>query len=359
MSRIAKLLSAAAVLALVLALAAPVHAFALRRLAVSSGSFKFTAGAGETVDGEVTVIDDGDEPLKVLVYSADQNVDNAGKVSFSVPSRADLQSSNQPSAWMHVFMPADSKSIGNIPYLDMTPHQRVLIKFQIAVPPDVTPGDHNVMLFYEMLSGNSVSNATGANITGRLGTRVQLRVKGQLVERLDLARFAVPPIVIGQGVPVDFTLTNVGNTDQRIVASVRLLNHTDDSVSEVKPINNELIFAQKNREVTATLMPAGTLFGPYTARLEVTPVDDNGQPTGNGSNVVIEKKSLWILPAWAVIIAIVLLVGIILWIVFALGRGSARRRAARQAEKQQAAAAAAPAVAPGQPDTSPDDAASA
>ena len=52
----------------------------------------FELDPGEQGDGEVVVINDGDEPIKVLVYTADQDIDEAGNITYrrSQPGRPDF-----------------------------------------------------------------------------------------------------------------------------------------------------------------------------------------------------------------------------------------------------------------------------
>jgi hypothetical protein len=331
MKRFARVLTLAVCVAVALVLLAPGSAFAVRRLALSSGSFKFEAGAGQNVDGNIVVINDGDEAIKVLVYSADQVVDAKGGLTFQVPSRSDLSAIDLPSAWMHVSMPENANSVGNIPYLELKPKQRVPIKFSVRVPADSSPGDHNIMLFFEMFSGQGIGKGAGTEISGRIGTRIQLRVKGDLVQRLDVSRYAVPAFVIGDQVPAQFTVHNAGNTDERVVATLQLLDRNDDPVLDLKPINNRLVFAQKNFEASGTLLSSTQLIGPYTARLQVVPVNEEGQPLNSGKDTIIEKRAVWIIPLWLVIVVAVIAVLLVLWIVWSAGRRSAAKRAAKAA----------------------------
>ena len=45
----------------------PGAAFATRTLGLSAGTFKFDVSAGQQVSGQVIVMNDGTEPLKVMV----------------------------------------------------------------------------------------------------------------------------------------------------------------------------------------------------------------------------------------------------------------------------------------------------
>jgi hypothetical protein len=319
--------SSVLLLAVLLLLVTPGEAFAVRKLGLSSGSFHFDVGPSDTASGTIIAINDGDEPIKVMVYSADQVIDPKGGVSFIVPSRADLSSLDKPSAWVRISMPENSKSLGNIPYLELAPGQRVPVRFSAEMPPDVATGDHDVMLFFEMFGGQgSAANSASSQVAGRIGSRLQLRVKGQLVSGFDVAPFVVAPFILGDAVPYVFTVKSGGNIDQRVVARASLRDRNDETLSEQVPVNARLLFAQQNLEGTGTLYPsAEQLLGQYTVRLEVTPVDDAGQVVNGGVGKVVKERTVWVVPIWVIVLAAIVLVtlmGVILW---ALGRRSGRR----------------------------------
>ena len=320
-----------ALFACVVALAVPAPALATKTLGLSSGTFKFSVSAGDTVGGEVFVVNDGTEPLKVLVYAADQRVDAKGDVSYTAPSRADLASQQNPSTWAKVSMPADSKSLGNIPYLELTPRQRVPVKFSFTVPPGVAPGDHNVVIFFESFELPKQGQGAQSLVSGRLGARVTLRVKGVVVEKLDIRPFEVPAFVIGSEIPYRFVVRNTGNVDRRVVGQATLLDRSDNQIAAQTPIKARLVFAGEQLEASGTLVADKQPWGPHAVSLDVIPVDDNNKPLASGKDTITEARRVWLIPLWLVVAVGVILtlgVGNLVWsaAVRAAARGQNKTR---------------------------------
>jgi len=316
-----------------LALVVPVSAYATKTIGLSSGTFKFEAGAGETVGGTVIVTNDGDEPLKVLVYSSDQVVDDKGNVTFVAPNRSDLTAMNQPSTWARISMPSDSKSLGNIPYLELEPGEEVPVKFSFVVPPSVPPGDHNALIFFEMFELPKAGEGLQSQVAGRLGTRVTLRVEGDIVEKIEVRPFTVPAFVLGTQVPYEFTVRNLGNVDARIGARAMLLDRSDSEIVTQTAVDGRVVFAGTNLEATGTLAAARQPFGPMKVRIDVTPVDEDGKATNAGADTITEVRSVWMLPLWLLIaVATIVVLGIarLIW-VLAL---KAVRKSQEKAEKR-------------------------
>lgn len=317
----------------------PSQAFAVRTLGLSAGTFHFDLSAGQEASGTVIVMNDGDEPLKVMVYASDMKVDGKGNITYQTPSRADLSTADLPSSWTTIKMPANSKSLGNIPYLELKPKQNIPVKFSIRVPPNVTPGDHNVVVFFESFETPKAGQGSVSTVSGRLGARVTLRVAGEFVRKLEVRPFNVPAYVFGGQIPYDFTVRNLGNIDQRVGGIVRLLDRTDNELQTKTAIDGLTIFAGTNKEATGTLIVEKLPVGPFKVRIDVSPVDDKGKAVNSGADTIMQSHEVWLIPYWliALVAAIVFLVFVrIIWVIAA---GATKRRARRDLEREQAAAA--------------------
>lgn len=128
-------------LAFLASLALPSPAMALRRIGLSTPSFDFNVAPGGSGTGELTVINDGDEPIDVMVYFAAQKVDAKGQVTYEVPRMDQGGFASSSVSWFQLKVPQDTRSIGNVPYLQMQPRQRMQIDFSFAVPDGVAPGE--------------------------------------------------------------------------------------------------------------------------------------------------------------------------------------------------------------------------
>jgi hypothetical protein len=322
----------AAILLLLALVTVPSSAFATRTLGLSAGSFRFDVQAGQPGTGVVVVMNDGTEPMSVMVYASDQSVDDKGNITYKTPTRADLSSLNLPSAWTTIKMPANSKSLGNIPYLELKPGQRVPVKFTVNVPAGVVPGDHNVVLFFESFVVPKPGQGAQSNVSGRLGARVTMRVAGEFVRKLEVHPFNVPAYVIGGIVPWEFVVHNTGNLDQRVGARVLLMDRNENELAQQQAIDGNTIFAGTAKEATGTLQASTSAVGPHTVRLDVSPVDEQGKATSAGADTITQTRQVWLIPYWLIATVVVLILILIAGIIWAIVRGSKRRRAARDAE---------------------------
>ncbi|MDP2182197.1 MAG: hypothetical protein Q8K99_06480 [Actinomycetota bacterium] len=314
----------AGLLAFAVLIGVPASSYAVKTLALSTASFKFEVAGGKTVGGVVKVANDGDEPIKVLVYAANQEVDEQGNVTYVAPNRADLSSMASPATWAKVTMPADSKSAGNIPYIEIEPGEEIPIKFSFTPPQGVAPGDHNAMLFFEMFDFPEGGDTSQSQVTGRLGARVRLRVAGDIVEQMEVRPFELPSFVVGDSIPYSFSLRNFGNVDQRMTADVLLLNRAGEEIGRQTAIASKLVFADESLAATGTISPPSPL-GHFTAQVLAAAVDDDGVPIP-GKQTLVKELSAWIVPLWLVaaagVIAGLLVLGLIWWLA---GRSAVRR----------------------------------
>jgi hypothetical protein len=312
---------------------APGSAFATRTLGLSAGTFRFDLAAGQQASGQVVVTNDGTEPLKVMVYAADQTVDARGGITYATPTRADLQSLTLPSSWTTIKMPANSKALGNIPYLELNPKQRVPVRFSITVPPNVPPGDHNLIVFFESFEPPKPGQGAQSSISGRLGARVTLRVAGDLVRKLEIRPYSVPQYVIGGVVSFDFLLRNVGNIDQRIGARVLLLDRNDNEIQRKTVIDGITSFAQTNIETSGTLLADKMPVGEFKVRLDVSPVGDDGKATNGGADTLTETRTVWLIPYWLLVLIGVIVLAVVVRVVWTIAARSARRTQKRIDER--------------------------
>lgn len=315
-------------------LAAPDVAHAERTLGLSTGTFEFSMAAGQEGQGDLLVLNDGDEPLRVLVYAANQIVSDDGEVTYQMPTRDDRNPIENPASWLNVRIPSSTETLGNIPVVDLAPGDRVPVEFSFTVPDGVPPGDHQILLFFEMLEEGQSLEGSGATVAGRLGARIRVRVQGDLVERIEVQPFSVREFVIGAKMPYVFLVRNGGNIDKIVNARLTLLDGSDAEVWASQPATDTTVFAGSNLERSGVVdLPVS--LGKYTARLTVEyprEGSDSGVP-----EQIVEERTVWVVPLWLAIGVVVLIGGILLY-------GSWRQAvqaAERKARKERIAARAA------------------
>jgi len=300
------------------------NAMAERRLGLSSLSFQFSTTAGNTSEGTIYVSNEGDEDINVLVYAADQVFVEDGEIEYVVPGRDQIDFTN-PASWISVKMPTDSRAVGNTPYIVLAPDEQVPVDFEISVPQSAPPGDSNIVLFFEMfvIDDNSAGNIS--TVSGRIGSRITMRVQGVIRESIDISPFWAPTLVTNNAIPYSFTPRNRGNIDKVINVDLALLDRSKTEVVADRVIEEVTLFATENKETSGEIQPTKALIGPHTIQLELTYV-----PLESDVEVrVVEERTVWMVPLWLAITIGVIVVFFILLIVWRLGRGSGRRRETR------------------------------
>lgn len=301
-------------------LVSPGVAHAERTIALSSGSFSFEVAPGESGEGEVIVMNDGDEPLKALVYVVDVNIDDAGQQSFEVPQRGGASILTTPATWFRIFMPADSKSVGNTPYLEMDPGERIPIKFEFSAPQGTPSGDHNVVIFFEMFELTQGVDGAAAQVSGRLGTRIALRVAGEIVEQLSIRPFEVPAFRIGNTVPFTFTLNNGGNTNKRVAVTAELLDASERTVAASVVASDTAVFADSRYRFDGVLNTGAGRFGLHTVEVKaIYLLEGAATPTE-----LIEQRTVWLVPLWAVLLAGFIVFDLLMYAALRVWRGRSR-----------------------------------
>ncbi len=328
-------------LALAAALFAPGSASAERTLALSTGSFEFQVAAGQTGKGSVIVMNPSEEPIEVYIYAGNQVVDDQGRVSFEIPKPGDMGGVSNPASWLQVTMSSDMKSRGNIPYVELDPNERKRVDFTFEVPEGVPPGDHQILLFFEMAPPKNVqADEAHAVVSGRLAARIRIRVKGEIVERVLIKPFVVRSFIIGDRVPFSYAIRNEGNIDKIVRARVTLLASSGaELVSQEQ--TETTVYAGAMAENAGIVRPPGTMLGRYTVRLDVEYPREGAQT--DIPERLTEQRTVWVVPLWLAIAVILVLGGLAMWASWRASVKAARRtieRERREARRRESRARA-------------------
>jgi len=314
--------------ALVLAFAlfsVPQPAFAEKTLGLSASRFDFEAEAGQIGKGSVWVTNEGDEPTLVRVYASDQIIDDTGRPTYVTPS-LDTNVLDSPASWMTVLLPEGAKSSGNIPYVSLEPGQRLQVDFDVKVPDGATPGDHQSVLFFEMFQQRDEAQSGSTRVDARLGARVRTRVKGEIVESLEVAPFRVPEYVIGSSVPYRFTVTNKGNVDQQVSVKLSEFDSSDAEISSTEVLKSTPVYARAQLQKSGRVKAGGRGIGP--ARLRLVLSHPSQVAGANGLiKTVEEERVVWLIPASLLYGALAVLLAIAVYAIWVSGRRFAERKA--------------------------------
>jgi len=307
----------------------PGIAYAERTIGLTTGRFDFSVAAGQNEGGSVEVINSGEEPLTVLIYAANQVVDEHGEITYTVPSRDDQDLVNSPASWVRLNIGAETSAIGNTPYIELEPGERAPVDFEVEVPKGVPPGDHQIMLFFEMLDRPDALEGSGTSATtGRLGCRIRVRVQGDVVERMEVRPFWARSLVMGESVPWSYALRNSGNVDKVVDARLSLLDRSGNEIVASSVATESSVYAGALSEHAGVMDTLRQLVGHYTLRLEVS-YPREGPDAASVPELIVEERPVWIVPLWLTIVAITLAGGLLLWLSWRQAVRSAQRRVDR------------------------------
>ncbi len=161
-------------------------------------NFAYTLPPGGTLSDAIVVTNRGPAPLTLDVYAADGFLTPDGTLDVLEKG----EESTALGAWVRVASPQ----------VVVEPDASVEVPFTLTVPEDAQPGDYAAGVVSTLL----VENAEGVSVDRRLGSRVHLRVAGDLAPALAVSGVHVDyagganPVVPGTAT-VTFTVTNTGN----------------------------------------------------------------------------------------------------------------------------------------------------
>ncbi|ROS23156.1 WxL protein peptidoglycan domain-containing protein [Cellulomonas sp. PhB150] len=163
-------------------------------------NFGYEVEPGDTIDDAVVVTNMTAAPLTLAVYAADAFTTSSGQL--------DLLPAGEPSsdvgAWVRLEKDEVTLDAGEV----------ATVPFTVTVPDDATPGDHSggiVTSFRSTQGGSTVA------LDSRLGSRMHVRVAGELAPAVDAADVRVDyhpswnPFAAGSAT-VTYVLRNTGNT---------------------------------------------------------------------------------------------------------------------------------------------------
>jgi hypothetical protein len=311
-----------------LGLVPPSAASAECTLALSTGSFDFQVAAGQKGQGSVIVMNPSKEPIEVYIYAGNQVVDEEGRVSFEIPKPGEMGGAGNPASWLQVKMSSEMKSRGNVPYIELDPNERKHVEFTFEVPEGVPPGDHQILLFFEMAPPKNVSaDKAHAVVSGRLAARIRIRVKGEIVERLLIKPFVVRSFIIGDRVPYSYAVRNEGNIDKIVQATVTLQAPSGAELVS-QQATETTVYAGAMAENAGVLRPGGMMLGKHTVRLEVEYPREGAQT--DIRERLTEQRTVWVVPLWLAIAVIVSAGGFAMWASWRASVKAATRRIERE-----------------------------
>ncbi|MCM3615567.1 DUF916 domain-containing protein [Microbacterium enclense] len=300
-------------------------------------NYAYDLPPGGTVGDALYVANRSPQPITLTVYAADGFLTEDGALDILAGGVA----STDLGSWVQIEtaeLTLDSGASAEVP-------------FTIAVPADASPGDYAAGVVASML----VTADNGTITERRLGSRVHLRVQGDLAPALTVNDVAVDyhgtanPVEAGSAT-VTYTLTNTGNTRLDPNVDVALggpfglarVSAADDA-PELLPGSS----LQRTVEV-ASVVPLGLLSADVTATSQVVSRTLAGAEPSTLDPLVSAGSATTAAMPWTALAILAVLAAFVVWRIVA-----ARRRKAAHARELAAAVAAARAEAAPATDAEP------
>ncbi|MFF3063611.1 DUF916 domain-containing protein [Oerskovia sp. NPDC057915] len=281
-------------------------------------NYAYALEPGASLDDGIIVSNYTQGPLTFRVYAADGFMTDAGELDL-LPAG---EESSALGAWVSFAGEEVTVDGGD----------SVVVPFTVTVPADATPGDYAAGVVSSLL----VENAEGVSVDRRLGSRMHLRVAGDLVPAVVLDDVSVTydgtlnPFAAGDAT-VTFTVTNDGNTRLAAGQVVRVAGPWGAGAQSAPRV--ELPELLPGTSVTRTVTvdgvwPLGRVSADVRVTAEVvTAIGATDADTVPFVAPATASASTLAVP-WAALALLVLLVaGVVLW------RRAARRRRASDERK--------------------------
>lgn len=281
-------------------------------------NYAYSLEPGASLDDGIIVSNYTQGPLTFRVYAADGFMTDAGELDL-LPAG---EESSALGAWVSFAGEEVTVDGGD----------SVVVPFTLTVPADATPGDYAAGVVSSLL----VENAEGVSVDRRLGSRMHLRVAGDLVPAVVLDDVSVTydgtlnPFAAGDAT-VTFTVTNDGNTRLAAGQAVRVAGPWGAGAQSSPRV--ELPELLPGTSVTRTVTVDGVWpLGRVSAEVRVTAevVTAIGATDAEAVPVVAPataSASTLAVPWTALALLVLLVAAVVLW------RRAARRRRVRDERK--------------------------
>lgn len=237
--------------------------------------FTYSATPGARVTDYIAFRNYAKAPVTLKTYAGD---------AFNTPSGAyDIISRGKKSRDLGAWIKLDRSSV-------TVPGQSfVIVPFSIALPPNVSPGDHSAGIVASIVTQTLTSKGSRVNVEERVGARVYVRVSGPLRPQLTVRALKtvfngpLSPVGTGSAI-VTYEVANTGNVRlsaaQRVTASA-LIGGTRHAVampripellpgnSAIESTNIEGVWPGLRVKASVVLVPASDPTSPVPNLVQV------------------------------------------------------------------------------------------
>lgn len=291
---------------------------------VGRPNFGYESNPGGTLADALVVTNRSPETIELAVYAADGFLTDDGSLDILPAS----ETSTELGSWVVI----------DTPQLSLDSGATAEVPFRVDIPAGTPPGDYAAGIVASML----VTADDGTVTERRLGSRIHLRVLGDLAPTLTVSDVAVSyhgvlsPVEAGTAT-VTYTLTNTGNTrldpDVDVTASGPFgwaAARADDDAPELLPGSS----MERAVEVSG-VAPLALLSAEVTATATVVSPGVTVDQTFSDPITAAGSAATAAVP-WSALVVVLVAAGIVAWILL-----SRKREKAAQQRAVDAAVAAA------------------
>lgn len=256
----------------------------------SESIFIHTVDGGDIIPEVLKVINNTSLPKTLLVYSADYTSSTDG--GFACKQLGEAKTG--VGSWLSL----DKDEVV------LAPNTNELLNFNINIPDNVSPGEHNGCILIQEKVTNK--NESGISLALRTGMRVLLTVKGEIIKSLELLSFNVLKNKNNNNYFLIPEVANNGNVSVMSDVKVYVYNVFNKKVTEFGGEYSVL----KDETTRWNFEFNQPFWGGYFKTNAVIKYDNNGDQILNSSYIWFfippTTKALWIL-AFAIIPLVTLL----------------------------------------------------
>ena len=232
------------------------------------------------VDKQFTISVQNIGQVETTLYPSAQNIIGIGADQHPIYSTVKDQEGYELASWITyeetslVVQPGESKTL----------------HFTVHFPKDAHPGSHIASVF--LSDKPSDIQGSGSSIGFQIGSIINLRVAGEIVENTQIREFYTTKTVYGS-TPVGFTirLENLGNVLSRPRGLIDVTNIFGKKVTSLTVNDNAAgVFPKATREFSVDWKPTDVQLGRYEAVVALAVEGVNGTQT------ISRLVQFWILP---------------------------------------------------------------
>ncbi len=274
------------------------NAFLVLTLSVIAflGAIQSVAAQGsEGIEIQPAVIEDRASPGETYNFTVRvTNISNSEKTFYlSAQDITGLTDEGQPIFSNETeITPYELSSWVQLPdsQITLAPNEARSVPFVIRVPLNATPGAHFGGVFLD--SRPPKQRTTGAAVGMKVGSIINLRINGEVIEEAQLREFSTGNIVYGSASAVDFNtrIANLGNVLIRPHGLIEITDMRGSKVGVVKVNDTGAgVFPETDKTFAEVWEYDGVAFGRYQAIVSLVYGED-------GRKTISAATSFWVLP---------------------------------------------------------------